>query len=72
MRTQETAQAERPGEGLGYRGGVLRGLIQDPASGLRRIPLPRTPVNKSKRRGRAEALCPGPSHYCWRALLCEL
>jgi hypothetical protein len=41
MRTQETAQAERPGEGLGHRGGVLRGLIQDPASGLRRISLPR-------------------------------
>jgi hypothetical protein len=37
IRTQETAQGERPGEGSGHRGGVLRGLIQDPASGLRRI-----------------------------------
>ena len=46
MRTQETAQAERPGEGLGHRGGVLRGLIQDPASGLRTIPLLRGSVNK--------------------------
>jgi hypothetical protein len=42
----ETAQAERLGEGLAHRGGVLRGLIQDPANGLRGIPLPRTPVNK--------------------------
>jgi hypothetical protein len=41
MRTQETAQAERLGEGLAYRAGVLRDLIQDPANGLRGIPLPR-------------------------------
>ena len=41
MRTQETAQAERLGEGLAHRGGVLRGLIQDPANGLRGIPLPK-------------------------------
>jgi hypothetical protein len=46
----ETVQAERLGEGLGHRDGVLRGLIQDPANGLRGIPLPRTPVNKGKRK----------------------
>jgi hypothetical protein len=46
MRTKETAQAEWLGEGLGHRGGVLRGLIQDPASGLPRIPLLRGSVNK--------------------------
>ena len=55
MRTREAAQAERPGEGIGHRGGVLRGLIQDPANGLRRIPIPRTPVNKAKK---AEAATP--------------
>jgi hypothetical protein len=32
--------------GLGHRGGVLRGFIQDPASGLPRIYLLGTPVNK--------------------------
>jgi hypothetical protein len=46
MRTQETAQAERPGEGLAHRGGVLRGLIQDRANGVRGIPLLSTWVNK--------------------------
>jgi hypothetical protein len=50
MRTQETAQAEWLGEGLAHRGGVLRGLIQDPANGLRGIPLPRTRVNSSRKR----------------------
>jgi hypothetical protein len=30
--------------------GVLRGLIQDPASELPRIPIPRTPVNRGKDR----------------------
>ena len=39
-------QRVKPSEGLGHRGGVLRDLIQDPACGLPRIPLPRTPVNK--------------------------
>ena len=47
MWTQETAQAERLGEGLGHRGGVLRGLIQDSANGLRGIPLLGTSVNKT-------------------------
>src|SRR5829696_4581639 len=32
---------------LPQRGGVLRGLIQDPANGLLRIPLPRTLVNNT-------------------------
>jgi hypothetical protein len=32
--------------GLGHRGGVLRDLIQDPASEFPRRPIPRTPVNK--------------------------
>jgi hypothetical protein len=32
--------------GPGHRAGVLRGLIQDPASELRRILIPRTSVNK--------------------------
>jgi hypothetical protein len=36
----------RPAQG--QRNGVLRGLIQDPASELRRIFLPRTPVNKDE------------------------
>ena len=45
----ETAQAERLGEGLAHRAGVLRGLIQDPANGLRGIPLLRTRVNRSVR-----------------------
>ena len=31
--------------------GVLRGFIQDPASELRRIPIPRTWVNRTKKRG---------------------
>src|SRR5215210_8280083 len=35
----------------GYRAGVLRGFIQDPASGLPRILITRTPVNKGKRKG---------------------
>ena len=35
----------------GYRGGVLRDLIQNPASELRRIPLPRTSVNKGDKEG---------------------
>jgi hypothetical protein len=48
----ETAQAERLGEGLAHRAGVLRGLIQDPANGLRGIPLPRTPVNSASPRSR--------------------
>src|SRR5215207_9491011 len=40
----------------GHRDGVLRGLIQDPASELRRILIPRTPVNKGrKKRERVEA-----------------
>jgi hypothetical protein len=33
-------------EGIGHRGGVLRGLIQDPASRLRRILLLGTSVNR--------------------------
>ena len=48
-RTQETTQAERSGEGLGRGGGVLRSLIQDPASpasGLRRITLLRACANR--------------------------
>jgi hypothetical protein len=45
MRTREAAQEERPGEGIGHWGGVLRGLIQDLASGLRRIHLKRTSEN---------------------------
>src|SRR5215208_195223 len=43
-RTQETAQSGAFGRG--FRGRVLRGLIQDPGYGLPRIPLPRTSVNK--------------------------
>jgi hypothetical protein len=39
-------QRVKPSEGLGHQGGVLSGLIQDPACGLRRISIPRTPVNK--------------------------
>jgi hypothetical protein len=50
-RTQH-AHKRLPREGLGHRGGVLRGFIQDPANGLRRIPLPRTRVNKGKGKGR--------------------
>src|SRR5215204_3328925 len=46
MRTQETTQAARLGEGLGHRGGVLRGFIQDTERELRRIPLLRGWVNK--------------------------
>jgi hypothetical protein len=49
--TRDT-QAERLGEGLGHRGGVLRGLIQEPASELPRITIPRTPVNRDKKEGR--------------------
>ena len=45
----ETAQAERLGEGLAHRAGVLRGLIQDPANGLRGIPLLRRWLNKGKK-----------------------
>jgi hypothetical protein len=44
--TRDT-QAERLGEGLGHRDGVLRGLIQDSANGLRGIPLLGTSVNKT-------------------------
>jgi hypothetical protein len=40
----------RPRVALGDRAGVLRSLIQDPAIGLLRIYLPRTPVNKARRR----------------------
>src|SRR5215218_11448869 len=39
-------QRVKPSEGLGHRGGVLRGLIQDPANGLPRKSIPRTWVNK--------------------------
>jgi hypothetical protein len=38
------------GRGLRASGRVLRGPIQDPANGLRRIPIPRTRVNRNKRR----------------------
>src|SRR5215208_430950 len=56
----------KPGEGLGHRAGVLRGPIQDPACGLRRILLPRTPVNKGKKKGRGvEApILPPPPARC--------
>src|SRR5215207_7034674 len=40
----------------GYRTGVLRGFIRNPASELPRIPLPRTRLNKGKR-DRNEAPC---------------
>jgi hypothetical protein len=36
--------------------------MQDPANGLRRIPLPRTRVNKGKKEG-PRLLDPGPSAY---------
>jgi hypothetical protein len=52
-RTQSYRIGERLGEGLGHRGGVLRGLIQDLASDLRRIPIPRTRVNKGKEKDRS-------------------
>jgi hypothetical protein len=41
--------------------GCWTGAMQDPASELRRISIPRTPVNKGKRKGRgsyAPALAP--------------
>jgi hypothetical protein len=47
------ATGGRAEEGLGHRGGVLRGLIQDPACGLPRMPIPRTPVNKGEMKGRS-------------------
>src|SRR5215211_4601013 len=40
-----TAAGIRAREGLGHRDGVLRGLIQDPANGLRRIPKRRSSQN---------------------------
>jgi hypothetical protein len=40
-------------EGLGHRGGILRNLIQAPASELPRILLPRTQVNRVGRLGMA-------------------
>jgi hypothetical protein len=45
---------------LRQRAGVLRALIKDRGYGLRRIPLPRTLVNKGKRK--AGDLRGGPQH----------
>ena len=42
--TASSADRDDPG----HRGGVLRDLIQDPANGLPRIPILRTPVNKPR------------------------
>src|SRR5215208_7295868 len=43
----------RPPEHLGHRAGVLRGLIQDPASELPRILIPRTSVNRGEKQDRS-------------------
>jgi hypothetical protein len=45
-----------------YRTGVMR----DPASELRRITLPRTPVNKGKKEGRGQNLRPLVEARCCR------
>jgi hypothetical protein len=38
-------RAKRAGGGLGHRGGLLRGVIQDPANGLPRISILGNSVN---------------------------
>jgi hypothetical protein len=40
------------GEGIGHPPPYAGGIMQDAAYGLPRTPLPRTPVNKGKRKGR--------------------
>jgi len=42
--------------------------MYDPANGLRRIPLPRTPVNKGNRRRAEAALDPDPFNSSQRVL----
>src|SRR5215208_7123571 len=48
-RTQEAAWPRAAGRGLRHRGGVLRGPIQNPANGLRRILLLGNSVHKRRR-----------------------
>jgi hypothetical protein len=50
MWTLETARAEWLEVGLGHRGGVFRGLIQNSAHGLRSILIPRPRVNNGRGR----------------------
>src|SRR5215208_2021750 len=45
-RSPKAPPRERIRPAQGHRAGVLRGLIQDPGSGLPRIPIPRTWVNR--------------------------